>query len=287
MTIYINDEQIDFTLEGGEKAWDIYESIRGFLSQSQMLVYSFLIDGKETDPEDKSWAGLDTEKIKKIEVTALTEDEFRLTGLLTVAEYINFLTRSVAEGKLDEIGSVIDDYPSIIRNISILVKGEQGQLLSDHLEAVMKRSGLLDGQFNESYKSDFLKEVEGISEIINSASREISDPLSELDKSIKALDLLKPKLADVSLLLQTGKDREAMNIIISLTEFLQKIIRLLSLFDTDNIDMERFNSVLSELVEAFDAGDSVLIGDLLEYEISPLLEQMADAYAEIRKREEN
>ena len=46
----------------------------------------------------------------------------------------------------------------------------------------------------------------------------------------------------------------------------------------DNEKLQAFyqelNGVLSELLEAFAAKDSVLIGDLMEYEIAPRLEQL-------------
>jgi len=39
--------------------------------------------------------------------------------------------------------------------------------------------------------------------------------------------------------------------------------------------------VLSELLEAFDARDSVLIGDLMEYEIAPRLERLRSILQEL------
>ena len=45
MTIFINDQEIDFTLEGGEKALEIYESLRTFLQDSGYYIYAFSIDG--------------------------------------------------------------------------------------------------------------------------------------------------------------------------------------------------------------------------------------------------
>jgi hypothetical protein len=41
------------------------------------------------------------------------------------------------------------------------------------------------------------------------------------------------------------------------------------------------NGHLSELLEAFAAQDSVLIGDLMEYEVAPRLEQLGAALEEI------
>ncbi|RQV98503.1 MAG: hypothetical protein EH225_13140 [Calditrichaeota bacterium] len=286
MILYINEEAIEFTLEGGEKAGDIFESVRAFLSESDRLIYSFLIDNEETDPEDISWKNRDIDRIEKIEVAALTEMEYRLTGILTVAEFINFLIHSISENKISGLKDLVDDYPSISDNIPVFVRGEKGVLIKEYLDNLMQRSGLLKSELDNSYRQEFLSEIEKISELVKSAAREIENPLHELENSIKAANLLIPKLADVSLFLQTGKDKEAMDIVISLTEILQKIVGLLSLYNTDNIDIDKLNSILSELVEAFDAGDFILIGDLLEYEITPILSEMADRFEEITKRED-
>ena len=41
------------------------------------------------------------------------------------------------------------------------------------------------------------------------------------------------------------------------------------------------NRILTELLEAFHANDSVLIGDLMEYEIAPRLEQLRTFLQEV------
>jgi len=284
--LFINDEKIDFTLEGGEKAGDIYDSVRSFLTDSERHIYSFLINDIETDPEETIWRDLNVQQIDKIQVTALTETEYRLTGILTVAEFLNFLIQSVSENTLGGLKDLLGDYSSISRNIPVFIKGEKGLLIKEHLDSLMNKSGLINLEIKDSYRKEFLLEINKILELVKSAAREIEDPLKELENSIKAVNLINPKLADVSLLLQTGKDKEAMDIVIGLTEILHKIMGLLSLFNSDNIDIDKLNSILNELVEAFNAGDSVLIGDLLEYEISPILSDLMEQFEEIRKREE-
>lgn len=287
MTIIINDQEVDFTLEGGETAIEIYSSIKAFLKETDYLIYSFAIDGENTDPEESdSWGSAKADEIERIEVVALTEDEYRLTGLLTIAEYVNFLMNAVHNKEFDELKGMTTEYPSILQNIPYFVKGDLGNLIQTQLEKTMRNSGLLEGSFKDDYTTDFLKEIAGISELISMAAREIQDPLEELKSSFKALDLLKPRLSDVSVLLQTGKDHEAMEIVISLTEILNKIFRLISMFNTDNIDTDQLNSILSELAEAFDAGDSVLIGDLLEYEITPMLDSLSDVLNQLEEKEE-
>lgn len=296
MTLLINDQDVNFTLEGGECASDIYKSVNSFLKESGHLIYSFCIDGIETDPENQSiWQNKKTSEIEKIEITALTEKEFLLTGLLTVAEYINLLTRAITEESLGTIDDLMTEYPSIAKNIPVLIKGTRGLLIADHLTKILKNSGLLNEGLKIEYRDTILTEIAQITELINSEAREIENPQTELISSISVLENLIPQLNDVSILLQTGKDQQAMTLIIALTELLQKILRLISIFNTDNliIDNKKYdpfsaelNSTLNELAEAFDAKDSVLIGDLLEYEITPKLEMLFTVVKSIKVWEE-
>jgi hypothetical protein len=116
---------------------------------------------------------------------------------------------------------------------------------------------------------------------------ELRDPVGEVRETISALRGLVPGLNNVSVLLQTGRDREAMETVIRFTEESQTLLKLLArLQHTGRLDpaaavidgttVERFfsdlNRILTELIEAFEAKDSVLIGDLLEYEVTPRLE---------------
>lgn len=285
MIITINEQEVDFTLEGNEKAFDIYKSISSFLKGSHHLIYSFIIDDLETDPEElDKWKDKKSSDITKIEITALSENEYLLTGLLTVAEYINLLLRSLTQNSQTTLDDLMREYPSIAKNIPNLIKGNHGELIGQHFNSTIEKSGLLDGVFIETYRETFFMEITNIAELINSAAREIEDPSNELNSSIGVLENLIPQLNEVSILLQTGQDKKAMSLVITLTELLQKIFRIISIFDTDNVNIgdENYdsfsimlNSILNELAEAFDAKDSVLIGDLLEYEISPKLEQLS------------
>jgi hypothetical protein len=120
--------------------------------------------------------------------------------------------------------------------------------------------------------------------ILSARLKEISDPAAE----IKVLaPVLKKSLSDVgniAVYLQTGQDNEAMGQLIKLIEILQKLIRLVyylgekTLLDLGIIEIGEegisdftasLNGHLRELTIAMESADSVLIGDLLEYEIEP------------------
>ena len=88
----------------------------------------------------------------------------------------------------------------------------------------------------------------------------------------------------IPVLFQSGQDKETMNIIQNLTDILEKGISLFILFkEKFNLHMDKytvkevsfeefFKTVtehLKQLMEAMQNNDSVMIGDLLEYEFIP------------------
>ena len=86
------------------------------------------------------------------------------------------------------------------------------------------------------------------------------------------------ELKEVSVLLQTGRDKPAMEIVIRFTDVVQSLMDLLPFLPPDaeraRILVE-LTPILRELVAAFGSRDSVLIGDLLEYEVAPRMEKIA------------
>jgi len=86
------------------------------------------------------------------------------------------------------------------------------------------------------------------------------------------------ELREVSLLLQTGRDKPAMDIVIRFADTVQSLMDVLPFLASDPERarlLTELTPVLRELVAAFGSRDSVLIGDLLEYEVAPRLEKIA------------
>ena len=103
-------------------------------------------------------------------------------------------------------------------------------------------------------------------------------PLAALPRCAAGLRGSLAKLPEVSVLLQTGRDKAAMEIVVGFADVVQSIMDLLPFLPPDPERarlMSELNPVLRDLVAAFDARDSVLIGDLLEYEIAPRMERIA------------
>jgi len=113
--------------------------------------------------------------------------------------------------------------------------------------------------------------------------QEIKDPRHAMRSAENLFNALKADLMEVPVRIQTGKDAEAMRTMVLVVELINKTVRILPDFsrlfgDSGNMMIgdknirefyDDFNSVLRELMGAFEHKDSVLIGDLAEYEILP------------------
>jgi hypothetical protein len=138
----------------------------------------------------------------------------------------------------------------------------------------------------------FHKFVSELNIVLRARLRELSDPATELRAMVPSLREVLDSTGDIAVLLQTGDDRDALGKLIRFLEISQKMLRLVhnlgeyalvdwGLLRVDGVAIDEFtaalNDYLLELSEAIEAGDTVLTGDLLEYEISPRLTSLLDA----------
>jgi len=83
--------------------------------------------------------------------------------------------------------------------------------------------------------------------------------------------------------MQTGKDLRAAETLQLFSQMAQKLFRIIYIHKTEGLSLEtmtidslsvqtffeEFNSALSELSEAYESRDTVLAGDIAEYELAP------------------
>ncbi|MCA1755546.1 MAG: hypothetical protein LC641_12810, partial [Spirochaeta sp.] len=153
------------------------------------------------------------------------------------------------------------------------------------LSAVEPERSELKGHF-----SAFLEQLKLLAE---ARLREHQRPVKETVTSRELMRALLPKLGDVSVLLQAGKDAEAMQHVSHFTELAAKLLRLIphvsEYINTDGLHefVVSYHTVLGELMNAFGSRDSVLIGDLLEYEIVPYSEELIRRLDSLSNQDEN
>jgi hypothetical protein len=126
--------------------------------------------------------------------------------------------------------------------------------------------------------------------VIEERLREVKEPLSELKNLKPLLDEICTKLVNLALDIQTGKDAQAAKTIQVFSGISEKILRTVSQLDIQGIlsqeteekeafsgKINEFGKLIKELLEAYEKHDTVLVGDLAEYEVSPKLQELYSA----------
>lgn len=118
--------------------------------------------------------------------------------------------------------------------------------------------------------------------------RELRDPAGELAKAGPVVAEISNRLEEFPLDMQTGKDARAAETIDAFTGITEKLIRGYNILKMEGypvgeikIDdmpvdsyMADFNSALRDLLAAYEQHDTVLAGDIAEYEIAPRLRNL-------------
>lgn len=267
MTISINGEKIDYTLEDEQNAGDILNGISSWLEESGKLISKLEINREAWLIGEKKWKSIPLGLIDSIMIEALSLREGRVRQLETARDFFILLETAIKNGDEESLKELYDGFSDLKGILPHLLNEGPHPTILPHLEK----------SFEKGYtNTDGMSAADAIqmASVLESRRRETDSPESEAHSAAQALAEIAESLDDVAVQLQTGHDKTAMGTIIRLTELLQRFLRSLSWLDgSDSVEkiMNDMNGIFSELEEALKAGDTVLIGDLLEYEIKPRL----------------
>lgn len=265
-----------------------------WLANEYYIIEKCEIDNNTIELADiQDWDETAIDSIGEIRFHVRTVAENNFERLQTVFQYLSLLKRGLEKENTGVFSELSHEYPIIEKELNNILnpKGEETQN-SDIilLTNLLRQAGFFAGEVK--HRDSLLNAVklcEGLLAILEERMHEITNPKDELRVSVNTLASLIEPMNEIPVLLQTGKDREAMQTILSFVEASQKMLRIYPVLKvTSDFNMQQrlssgetleefyadFNKILAELTSAFNAKDSVLIGDLLEYEISPRIENL-------------
>jgi hypothetical protein len=131
--------------------------------------------------------------------------------------------------------------------------------------------------------------------------RELLDPAGEMSRTARLVNDICARLEEFPLDIQTGKDAKAAETVSVFSSLAEKVFRVYHAlkvegFPSANITVDNipindyiteFSKALRELLDAYERHDTVLIGDLAEYEMAPKLRGLHAAVWGIVKGENN
>ena len=282
MEILLNDQPLDFTLEGERTLGEVVHGLERWLEGSALVLYSVRHGGRELlGLPAEQWAGTPQSEVGRLEVSVKHTGELARANLRTVAEFLalasGFASRAEADPAL--AAELSRGLPALAESLRRHFPPEEVEAGLAGLAALLGGGG--PGDPGGPSRQQTVTCLEQLEDRVARKLEELENPRAALGRLASDLEPCLARASDVSLLLQTGRDREAMELIVRFTELSQALVRALESAALPAVDGQEpreffgeLNRMLKELAQAFEARDTVLIGDLMEYEIAPRLRRL-------------
>jgi hypothetical protein len=270
MEISINGHKANITLDNEKTIGEIMAGIELWLADSGHTLSGLSIDGQAPG------------------ASRLDEVFSREIGGVKT---LDVFTSSIAELtviSLSEVNGDIDEY----ENMNFEDKSNFFNIWKErtHARFIEDKLPELFSLYANAFSSGGLS-PETLRSITEERLREVKEPLDEFKKIEPLLNEICLRLVDLPLDIQTGKDGRASQTIQVFSGLTEKILRISKQLNIQGYFtgdenffsnmINDFSEVLKELLDAYEKRDTVLIGDLAEYEASPKLKEL---YAAILKK---
>jgi hypothetical protein len=263
MEIRINGQTADITADSEKTVGEILAGLEQWLANSGHRLSGLAIDGQNAACETAS--SLEKAFSRDID-TVNTLDIFTSSLTELTAQSLLRLYGDIEEYEGLDYGERPAFYDNWKKSPQALLAAEQEPELYS----------LCDRAF-----SDGVVGFQMLCAIIEERLREIEDPAAEIDSLGPLVSETCTRLADLPLDIQTGKDGRAAQTIQIFSGVTEKIFRIYKLLNNYGSGTETvtdlingFNAAARELLTAYERRDSVLVGDLAEYEMAPRLQEL-------------
>ncbi|MCK5675265.1 MAG: hypothetical protein KAH95_17925 [Spirochaetales bacterium] len=302
MEITLNSEPFDVTIENEKTLHELFKGLSEWLNGSGYEITGLVKDKQELELNNNDWENILLDTINNLDIKAISGLDKYISDLQTLYQYVTLLQNAIiAENRalttdlLSELSYITSTLDSFLTKKDLPVYGTI--ILQERINDFLNKNTK-----PEKSKNDLIEILNKLSLILQTRIKEATSPFLELQTASEQLKNLIPSISDVSVMLQTGDDKKAMDSVLNFIDLSEKLIRLFPFLKeigyTDirkgSIDSESFNDfytdlngILIELVDAFNINDSILIGDLMEYEIAPRVNKLLEYVKLIEKVKED
>jgi len=262
MEIRINGRTADITIDNEKTIAQVMAGIEQWLSGSGHRLSGLAVDGQAADLSSLEYIfAKEIDAVNTLDISTMPITE------LGVMSIVNLLA------DIDEF----DALPFDGRNSFFTNWKEKPQAVFI-LEQMPDLYSFFENTFlNGAFSSQTLRSI------TEERLREIQTPVDEFSNLRPLLEETCARLTDLPLDIQTGKDARAAQTIQIFSGVTEKIFRIYRQLEIQGYitkeasqknltqQINDFNGAVKELLLAYERNDTVLIGDLAEYEIAPRL----------------
>ena len=279
MKITINGTNADIQLESEKTVGEVLSALETWFAGSRHRLSGLCINGETINAESmEACFGRDLAGIETIDIVTSSLPELYAESLLRIIGGIDVYEAADFEGK-KQFAAQWEESP-------------EAQMLAE------QSSDLHNWVINTFAGSGSSPQL--LRALVEERLRELQDPAAEMGKAKSLVNDICSRLEELPLDIQTGKDSKAVETVSLFSGITEKVFRLynvLRIEDYPVIDIQvdnkpvagyiaEFGTELRELLTAYEKHDSVLVGDLAEYEMAPRLRGLFDAIFNAMKQGE-
>ncbi|TVQ25929.1 MAG: hypothetical protein EA383_07055 [Spirochaetaceae bacterium] len=279
MTVLVNNEKVDVTLENEHTVGDVVRELAGWLRDQGMELHAISLDDKKVAlDETVGWHDRAVDSVETIALDAMMHPSRDPETLMILLELLGLIERNIEQGNRDNLVEAMREYeyarPTLARALNASADtGVPALSILDDLAAKVKNDPDVFTSDNDAARRTVTAASAVVLELAGRLS-EFQNPEQQLNITREALRAQIAELSDIAVMLQQGRDADAMKQLLKFTELVEKLIRLGAWSHGEGSEL---NTFFGELIQAFEAEDTVLIGDLVEYEILPRIEALLDS----------
>ena len=270
MEIRINGQIADIVLDSEKTVGDILAGFEQWLANSGYRLSGLVLDGETTDTGSMEAAfGRDVDSVQTLDIFTSSLADLATQGLAHICRDIEEYESLGFDGKQKY-------FEKWSESPQARFTGEQ----MPELFALCKKT-FSDGDLSPRM----------LHAITEERLRELDDPAGELAALEPLVNEVCVRLEDLPLDIQTGKDGRAAQTVQIFSNIAEKIFRIFNALKAegpaaDEIKIEQiglagfiaeFSTVVKDMMAAFQQHDTVLVGDLAEYELAPRLRTLYGA----------
>jgi len=273
MSILINETPVEFDFIG-KSVRQVVQNIDRDLEKINFVITGISLNNNEIHTNFDSYAEQILKENDNLSVTTEAVSDIKAKAISTI---LNILI--VLEGD-EDISQIQSSWEGFSKTFTSFFSAEECSFL-ESIGSMIQNPQALSA-------TEKMKRCRELSLFFKERLDECIQPVEARQAGAQLFERLRSDLANTSVLLQTGKEQEAIRNITLLIEIINKVIRIMPGFfitlrianepvindEKLSVFFENFNKNLNELIAAFENKDTVLLGDLIEYEILPKLEAL-------------
>jgi hypothetical protein len=264
MNITIDGKQADITIEDERTVGEVLAGLESWLKGSGYRISGLELDGKTAGPDSLDlFFNRELGAVKTMNIRTSSWAEHAAQSLAALRGFLGGLEESAFQ----ERGGLAREWEAGPEARFIGAEFPDLHLMA---EKTFAGEGLSPGELGR---------------LVEERLRELGAPREEFEALESGVEAMALRLRDLPLDIQTGKDSRASETLRLFSALAEKIFRLFNLlriggFFPENLTVDgspvrefigEFGSALKELVQAYEGRDTVLVGDLAEYELAPRL----------------